>query len=703
MPLMKLQFNPGINRETTNFANEGGWWDCDKVRFRQGFPEKIGGWIKFSSGAMLGTVRAIHPWTALDADQYVGFGSNLKYYIFGGGVFNDITPIRSVSAPGDVTFAVGRTTISSGIDAIQTTIPLTSTTNFPVTGGVIQIGSEIMSYSTVSGSNLMGVVRGISGTTASSHLSGADVGSATIIVSHANNGAFLNDFVTFSGAASLGGNITADILNQEYQVRGVISTGVYTVNARTVSSVLSISSTGEMIPTYVFSSGSDVGSGGASTVGTYQISTGLDESVIGSGWGAGPWSRGGWGSGSDVTVAGAQLRIWTHDNYGEDLIINVRDGGIYLWEKDLAYPRAEDLYTQPGAQAVPRVAKQVMISDNDRHVIAFGCDDEFSPGVMDPLLIRFSSQEDLLDWRSLPTNTAGSLRVGSGSTIICAVETKQQIVVFTDASLHSMQFLGPPFTFGISMLSDNISIASPNACVSVDDAVFWMGEGEFYAYDGTVMQLPCDVKDYVFSDINVDQLGKVFCGTNPNFSEVWWFYPSAASSENDRYVVYNYQQRIWYYGTMSRTSWTHRNQGIYPIACDPSGFVYTHEVGADDGSQFPPAPISAYIESSGQDIGEGDQFSFMWRVLPDITFRTSTNAPKATFTIKASNFPGADFSQSDSRIVSKVSSIPVEQYTNQLYVRVRGRSFAFRIESSEIGTAWRLGAPRVDIRTDGRR
>jgi hypothetical protein len=560
-----------------------------------------------------------------------------------------------------------------------------------------------MSYSAVSGTTLTGVTRGISGTTAATHLTSAVVASATVQVTQSSNGVVNGDFVTFSGAVSLGGNMTAAVLNQEYQVTGVISANVYTISARTVSTISSITVDGSLSPTYVFSASGDVGTGGASTVGTYQISSGLDTSVSGTGWGAGPWSRGGWGSGASVTVPGAQLRLWTHDNYGEDILINVKDGGIYYWDKSLSFLRAVPIYQMVGAQSAPQVAKQIMVSDNDRHVIAFGCDDEFNPGVQDPLLIRFSSQEDFLEWRSLPTTTAGSLRIGSGSTFVQALETKQQILIFTDSALHSMQYLGPPFTFGINMISDNISTAGPNAAVAAGESVFWMGQGEFYGYNGVVSQMVCDVKDYVFSDINTTQLEKVFAGVNPNFGEVWWFYPSASSNENDRYVVYNYQQNIWYYGSIVRTAWTHTNTGIFPIACGTDGYVYLHETGADDGSTYPASPITAYIESSGQDIGDGDQFSFMWRLIPDITFRNSTGSPTATFTIKSSNFPGADFSQSDSRVVAKTASVPVEQFTNQVYIRIRGRSFAFRVESSDIGAAWRVGIPRIDVRTDGKR
>lgn len=703
MPLMKLQFTPGINREITGYANEGGWWDIDKVRFRQGYPEKIGGWTKFSPAYLLGTCRFVVPWVALDTNQYVGFGTNLKFYVYGSGNYNDITPIRSTTAAGDVTFAVGYTTLNGAIDATQTTITLTSVTNFPTVGGRIKIDSEVITYAGISGSTLTGLIRGADSTTAATHSNGAAVTSASVIVNDISHGAYPGDFVTFSGAASLGGNITATVLNQEYEIDTLISGNAYVVSARTVSAIPNITTSSGLAPTYVYSASGDSGTGGTSTVGTYQINSGLNTTVSGTGWGAGTWSRGTWGSGTTVTVPGAALRLWGGDNYGENLIFNVRDGGVYYWDKDTSYPRAVTLNSLPGATYAPQIAKQMMVSDTDRHVIAFGCDDEFTPGVQDPLLIRFSAQENVTDWQTLPTNTAGSLRIGTGSQIVCAVETKQQTLVFTDVSVHAMQYLGPPYTFGINMLSDNISIAGPNSAVSVDDAVFWMGQGDFFVYDGVASQLPCTVKDYVFSDINMDQMDKVVCGVNQNFGEVWWFYPSESSQENDRYVVYNYQQKLWYFGTMARTAWTHKNLGTYPLAVSTDNAAYLHEYGTDDGSQNPAVPITAYVESSGQDIGDGDQFSFITRIIPDLTFRDSPGTPSALLTLKTANFPGANFSQTNSRDVIRTATYPVEQYTNQLYVRVRGRSFTFRVESSGLGVAWRFGLPRLDIRTDGRR
>lgn len=703
MPLTKIPFTPGINREITGYANEGGWWDADKVRFRQGYPEKIGGWVKAVNQYLLGTCRFIAPWTALDTNQYVALGTTCKMFVFGNGTLNDITPIRLTTAAGDVTFKAGYTTLNGAITAGQTTLVLTSVTNFPAVGGIIKIDSEVISYAGITGTTLTGLTRGIAGTTPAAHSNSAAVSSATITVTDTDHGVISGDYVTFSGAVSLGGNITASVLNQEYTVSAVISTTQYVIYARTLSSISSITTSTGLNPTYVFSSAADTGTGGTATIGAYQISTGLDTSLVGNGWGAGAWSRGAWGSGTDVVVAGAQLRLWGGDNYGQDLIFNVRDGGIYYWAKTTSYTRAVALNSLPGATYAPRIARQVMVSDADRHVIAFGCDDELTPGVQDPLLIRFSSQENATDWQTLPTNTAGSLRIGTGSGIVCAVETKQQTLVFTDVSVHAMQYLGPPYTFGINMLSDNISIAGPNCAVSVDDAVFWMGEGDFFVYDGTVTQLPCTVKDYVFSDINNQQLVKTYCGVNQNFNEVWWFYPSADSNDNNRYVIYNYQQKLWYFGSLARTAWTHQNTGVYPMAVGADNGLYLHEVGYDDGSVNPPAPLAAFIESSGQDIGDGDSFAFVSRIIPDITFRDSSETPSALFTVKMANFPGADFSQSNTRSVTRTATYPVEQYTTQLYTRLRGRSFTFRIESSTINTAWRLGLIRLDLRTDGRR
>jgi len=636
MPLTKLQFKPGVNRETTSYTNEGGWYDVDKVRFRFGMPEKIGGWTKFATNSYLGTARAMHPWVALDNSRLIGIGSSLKYYINqDGGLFYDITPIRSTTAAGDVTFA-------------------------------------------------------------------ATSGSSTITVTDTNHGCVVNDFMTFSGATSLGGNITADVLNQEYYVTEVVDDNNYTITARTAGTTIAdITVDGALAPTEVDADGSDTGNGGASCVAAYQVSVGLDTTATGAGWGVGTWSRGAWGSAASTPIVTNTLRIWSHDNFGEDLLMNVRNGGIYYWDKTGGLTsRAVSLDSLAGSNKAPTIAKKILVSDRDRHVIAFGCDPEGDPGVQDPLIIRFSSQENLTDWETRPDNTAGELRLGSGSEIITAVETRQQILVFTDDSLYAMQYLGPPFTFGINHISENVTTMGPLSAVAVEDNVFWMGLNEFYAFGGTVQRIPCSVRDYVFSDFNLLQREKVVAATNTAFSEVWWFYPSSGSETNDRYVVYNYQQQIWYYGTMPRTYWMDR--GIYdnPIAAGPNNYLYTQETGFDaDGSA-----ITAYIESSQIDIGDGDQFAFIKRLIPDLTFRDSTaSSPSANFTIKTRNFPGGVYLQSNEKTVTKTASVPVEQFTDQVHLRLRGRSFAMRIESDDSGVGWRLGSPRLDIRPDGRR
>jgi len=641
MPLQKLQFRPGVNRETTSYTNEGGWFDCDKVRFRFGTPEKIGGWEKYSGKSFLGTCRALHPFVALAGESYLGVGTHLKYYINEGGGYNDITPIRATTSAGDVTFA-------------------------------------------------------------------ATNGSSTLTVTDSNHGALAGDFVTFSGAASLGGNITADVLNQEYQISRIVNTNSYEVVAREVASLNDITIDGAYTPTPVLANSSDTGNGGSSIVGAYQIQSGLDTTVAGTGWGAGTWSRGAWGSAASLTAVGDILRVWSHDNFGEDLIINVRNGGIYYWDKSTSsapFARAVELKDLAGADTTtPTIAKQVMISDRDRHVIVFGCDPQDDIGTQDPLLIRFSDQENPLVWSAQATNTAGDLRIGTGSEIITALETRQQILVFTDRSLHAMQYLGPPFTFGISMISENITIASPLAAIAVDDMVMWMGEEEFYIYTGQVQKLPCSVRAYVFNDFNQDQAEKVTAAVNSSYSEIWWFYPSADSDTIDKYVCYNYQEQVWYYGNLTRTAWIDRGIQQYPIAASTDGYLYYHEFGTDDGSVNPPAAISSYIESSQMSMGAGDNFVFLSKLIPDVTFDGSTSpSPNVDFTLETRRFPGTDYNQTVSSNVIRSSTVPVEQFTDQVRLRMRGRSFALKIESDTTGVEWRLGTPRVELRPDGRR
>ena len=641
MPLTKLAFRPGIQKEITSYSNEGGWNDCDKVRFRAGFAEKIGGWQKFATNSYLGTARALHPFVGLDKSRYLGVGTNKKYYVHEGGAFLDITPIRLTTAAGDATFA-------------------------------------------------------------------ASNGSSTITVTENGHGAIAGDFVTFSGAATLGGVITANVLNQEYEIQSVVNENSYTIIARSeATTIASITNDGAINRTAVTANSSDTGNGGGSVVAAYQINAGLDTSVTGGGWGAGTWGRSTWNGDADISVTSSILRIWTHDNFGEDLIINVRDGDIFYWDTSAGTStRSVKLSDRTNADAgTPTIAKQVIVSDVDRHVIVFGCDGVGAIGTQDPLLIRFSSQEDPTTWIPSATNTAGDLRIGSGSEIVTAVETRQQILVITDVSVHSMQFLGPPFTFGVQMISENITIRSPQAAVAVDDTVFWMGVQEFYVYSGSVKKLPCSVKDHVFSDFNTDQAEKVIAGVNSSFGEIWWFYPSASSTENDKYVIYNYEQQIWYIGSLTRTAWLDRGVNDFPIAASIDNYLYNHESGFDDGSTN--TALSAHIESSQMDIQDGDGFLFIRRILRDLTFRTSTGpedaSPSANLILKARNFPGTNYGTPETGGVTQISTSPIEQFTDQVHVRLRGRSFALRVESTAEGVGWRLGSPRVDIRPDGRR
>ena len=643
MPLQKLQFQSGINKESTSYANEGGWFDCDKVRFRSGFPEKIGGWEKIGNNSFLGTCRALHPWRTLGLDLFLGLGTSSKYYIESGQGYYDITPLRETTAAGGATFA--------------------------------RVG----------------------------------VGDATLTVADPSHGAFAGDFVTFSGAASLGADITAAILNQEYQIDTIVDSNSYKIKARAVATVDSITVDGVYTPTLITAASGDSGNGGGSIVAAYQVSTGLNSSVFGTGWGAGTWGRNTWGSAASLTLTDL-LRIWTHDNFGEDLIINVRDGDIYLWDASAAQAlstRATSLAARAAAAGLtgaPTVATKVIVSDVDRHVIVFGADPITSVGTQDPLLIRFSDQENAIDWTPTTTNTAGDLTLGSGSKIETAVETRQQILVFTDISLYSMQFIGPPFTFGINMISENITIRGPLAAVAVDDSVYWMGKNEFYVYNGGVQKLPCTVRDFVFSDFNENQAEKCFAALNSAFSEVWWYYPSSGSEEIDRYVVYNYVQNIWYIGSLNRTAWIDRGVFNLPIAASTDYYLYNHETGADDGSTSPAQAITAFIESSQFDIGEGEQFSFVRRVIPDLTFRNSTAAaPVVNLTLQSRNYPGGAYTNADASAITRSAVVPVEQFTQDANIRLRGRSMSLKLDSSATGVAWRLGAPRIEIRTDGRR
>ncbi len=507
MPLQKLQFRPGVNREGTTLANEGGWFECDKVRFRSGYPEKIGGWAAVSFFRFLGVCRSLWNWITLRNYNLLGVGTNLKFYINDiGGAYYDVTPIRITTGPGTVaggtvTFAAAYTTLTNNINATQTSIVINSATNVPLNGGLIKIGSEEISYTVRSGTTLSGCTRGANGTTAASALAGDPVAFSSIIVTNATGSGFdTNDFVTFSLATSLGGNITAAVLNQEYQITAESAT-TFSVNVRAVSDVGTPGAA-------VFSTAADVGNGGASTRAAYQISSGNDIYTVGTGWGAGPWSRGGWGSGYTSGI-GQQLRLWSQANFGENLLFNPRGGALYVWlpgggTTPAFGTRAVQVST---ANECPSLVNTMLVSDVARIVLAFGCNDYSispTPNVLDPMLIRWSAQESYTDWTFYPDGTtqAGFNRLSHGSLIVGAIQTRQEILVWTDVALYAMQYVGPPLVWGFSYLADNISIAGPNAMATANGVTYWMGTDKFYVYSGRVETLPCALRQYVFSDIN---------------------------------------------------------------------------------------------------------------------------------------------------------------------------------------------------------
>jgi hypothetical protein len=609
MPLQKILFKPGVNRENTRYTTEGGWYECDKVRFRQGNPEVIGGWEPLSTATFVGTCRSLWNWVTLGNLNLVSIGTNLKFYIERGGAYFDITPLR-----------------------VTTTLPTD-----PFTGN----------------------------------------GTTTVTVNAPANGALTGDFVTFSGVTGT----YASLLNGEFQISSA-STNAYNI---TVASAIPAGTTG-----------------GSAVSAAYQINTGPEFAVPFSGWGAGPWSYGSWGTGGSTLTS---LRVWSQGNWGEDLIFGPRNGGIYYWDATAGVgTRGFDLATAVGASDVPTVQNYLFVSDINRFLFAFGCND-YGSAIQDPMLIRWSDQEDAYNWTPAATNQAGSLRLSHGSEIVTAIQARQEIVVFTDSALYSLQYLDAPIFWGAQLLGDNISIVGQNAAAIASGIVYWMGVDKFYAYDGRVQTLPCDLRRYVFSDFNQSQAQQVFAGTNEGFNEVWWFYCSANSNAIDRYVVYNYLERIWYYGTMGRTAWLDSGLRDYPMAATYSHTLVYHEIGLNDNVAGTDAPISAYISSSEFDIGDGHNFGFVWRVLPDLTFQKSTAAsPTVTMTLFGLYNSGSGSIDNAGQNVVRGSTYNItEEFTGQIYTRVRGRQMIFKINSEQLDTSWQLGAPRIDIRPDGRR
>jgi hypothetical protein len=696
MPLSKILFKPGINRENTRYTTEGGWYDGDKVRFRQGNPEKIGGWQRISASTFLGTCRSLWNWVTLGFLNLVGVGTNLKFYIERGGVYNDITPIR---------------------DTVVLTNPFTATN-----------------------------------------------GSAIITVADTAHGCVTGDFVTYSGATGLGGNITAAVLNKEHQVT-VLNANSYTINVGVNANATDVSGS----------------PGGGTVTAAYQLNVGPEFAIPVTGWGGGAWGAGSWGTGATSL---SPLRLWNQRNYGEDLVFGPRGGGLYYWDATsgvtsrgvllrslggtctitIASPAVVTstvLYTegaavmfsttgalptgitagttyfafnnvgltfqlidaagnvvntsgtQSGTQSItpndiPLVQNFLTVSDTSRFIFAMGTND-YGSAVLDPMLIRWSNQDDPFNWTPDATNQAGSIRLSDGSEIITAIQTRQEIVVFTDSALYSLQYLGPPNVWQTQVLGTNISLQGQNCVAIASGIVYWMGVDKFYVYDGRLQTLNCDVRRYVFSDFNQAQAAQVYAGTNEGFNEVWWFYCSANSNVVDKYVVYNYAEKIWYYGTMGRTAWLDSGLRDYPLAATYSRNLVDHESGLNNNEGANPVAIAANISSSEFDIRDGHNFGFVWRVLPDLTFETSTTSPTmqpptATMTLFGLSNSGSGVTSSAGAPVAASASYTItEEFTGQIYTRMRGRQLIFKIESNQINTTWQIGAPRIDIRPDGRR
>tara|TARA_R110001592_G_scaffold66350_9_gene203623 strand:- start:6578 stop:8428 length:1851 start_codon:yes stop_codon:yes gene_type:complete len=616
MPLTKIQFAPGVNKEGTEYSADSGWFDSDKIRFRKGRPEKIGGWRKFTEDYFLGVCRSIHDWASLESIKYIGLGTNLKFYVAEGSSFNDVTPIRLTTSAGDVTFA-------------------------------------------------------------------AVNGSSTLTITDTAHGAVVNDFVTYTDAATLGGNISATVLNQEYQIASVPTTSTYTITAKDVDG------------NAVSANSSDTGNGGSSTVGAYQINTGLNTFISGTGWGAGTWGFSTWGSSSAVSSAG-QLRLWSQDNFGEDLLFNIRGGGLYYWDESSGTgARAVNITSLGGASNVPTVALQVMVSDTDQHVIAFGVNPIGSSNI-DPLFIRFSDQENVANWTPTATNSAGGVRINSGSLIVGAVQTRQEILIWTDVSLHSMRFVGAPFIFEFTRVSSDVSMISPNAAVNARGSVYFMDRKNFYVYNGSVQPLPCSVKDFVFSNLNQDQAYKVFAAENNDYNEVTWFYPVGSDdTEITNYVTYNYSENLWSVGTLSRGAWAGGTTRQYPLATTAidggNNYLYEQEVGHDADGEA----MTAYIESGDLEMAEGEYLMFMSRIIPDFTFNGNQSDATANIVIKGSDFP--------LEAATTLSTSVVTPSSTQSYVRNRARHSIVRVESTGSGYGWRLGDLRFDMQPDGRR
>jgi len=624
MPLKSITFRPGVSREGTNYANEGGWYATDKVRFRSGFPENIGGWQKYNQNQYTDVCRSLRNWTSIEGNNYTGVGTNIRFFVEFNGTLYNITPYRLV------------------VDPLTPTDPL----------GVI-------------------------------------TGSATITITYTDHGAATNDYVYISGAVMSLSGIPDSEVNIYHQIT-VLDKDTFAFNVTTLS-------------TYTG------GDGGAAIELKFEASAGLPINIVGLGWGVGTWSRGAWGSaassGGEVVQ---QLGYWTQDNYGQDLVIAPTNGEIYYW----ATATSIDAYGAPDTDAVklsslpsaadcPSIVTGILVTE-ENHLVALGCN-AIGETTKTPMLIRWADQDNPANWTPGISTSAGGYKLTYGDAIITAIKSRQETLVFTDSALYGMQYVGTPYTFNIQPRSTNITIASPFAAISVNNITYWMGRKKFFTYNGTVESLPCSLRQYVFNDFNYDQEAQVYAGSVGEFNEIWWFYCSQDSVTPDRYVVYNYMERIWYYGQMNRTAWLDCPAREYPIAAIDGNLIY-QENGLEDNATGAPLPLVAYIQSADFDLDDGYQFAFVRRLIPDVTFSGSTDtSPAVTMTLYARDFPGGPYNEETNEPITRSTTVPVEQYTDQAWLRLRGRQVSFRISSDSTGTQWSLGIPRLELQPDGRK
>ena len=627
MTLKKVVFKPGVNRENTRYTNEGGWFDCDKIRFRQGSPEKIGGWTRISDNTFDGKARSLRAWTTLGSIPLVGVGTHKKFYIEQGGRYYDITPVR------------------------KTTTASVSTINLARTDG-----------------------------------------SSTITVTDTGHGAEIGDFVTFAGFTTLGGGITAAVLNTEHEITAVTSANVYTFTA-------SATSTGAANTDYT----------GSGQTAQYQENIGKEGQAALTGWGGGAWNEAGtsWNNAGTTTFG---IRLWHQQNFGEDLVLGFDGGKLYTWDVTNGISTRGVLVSSlAGASGVPTTHNNIIVSDVSRFVFCLGVNPVGSSDI-DPLLVRWSDQESLVDWTPAATNQAGSLRLSQGSRIVTGANSRQAVLIWTDAALYSLQYVGAPIVWGANLVGENISIASKNAVAYANGIAYWMGTDKFYKYDGRTETLKCDLRRYVFNDFNENQYEQVFAGTNESFNEIWWFYCATGSDVPNRYIIYNYSEDVWYFGNLTRTAWVDSGARDNPLAATTSGKLVEHEQGLDDNETGTPAAITAFITSADFDLDDGHRLFLVNRIMPDVTFDGSTiDNPSVTLTLDPLTNSGSGIKSTPSEggnssgTVTRSATSPVEAFTSQLDVRVRGRQLNLKIQSNATGVQWQLGSPRLDMRPDGRR